>query len=109
MGGIALVAGDTGTVLVATVRNGQDRSLVDLTGASVRLKYRIDGGALVVRPMTIATPPSSGVAQYRFGENELTAAGSGRSSFRGEIEVQDGDGHIATQLVPINLIIRAKV
>lgn len=109
MAAFALVAGDTGTVLLVTVKKNSDKQPADLTGKTVRLLYRIDGGELVTRTMEILDPPTQGKARYIFVENELTAAPAGTSKFRGEIEVEDGNGMITTQLVPMNLLIRARV
>lgn len=108
MAAIELVAGDTGTVLVATVRKSSDKSVVDLTGATVRLKYTIDGGALATKTMTV-TDAANGKAEYQFTTGELTAAADGESTMRAEVELTDSGGKVTTQLVPMNLPIRAKV
>lgn len=103
-----VVAGDTGTILKVVIKNDQDKVVVNLTGCTVRLKYRIDGGSLVTKTMTV-TDAAKGEAQYKFVASELTAAAAGKSTLRGEVEVMDGGGEVVTQLVPMNLLIRAKV
>lgn len=104
---IDLVAGDTGTMLRISLRNRGTTEPINLTGATVRLKYRIDAGVLITQVMTIADA-ATGVATYQFGSGELTAAAQG-SSLRGEVEVTDAGGKVLTQLKPMTFTIRAKV
>lgn len=103
----ALVAGDTGTVLRVTVRNQQSKGRLDLTGATVRLIWRIDGGAKQTRVMTLVDAPS-GVASYQFATGELTAIAYG-STLTAEVEVTDAGGAILTQLQLLDFKVRAKL
>lgn len=97
------VAGDTGSKLVATCKDKGTGDLIDLTGQTVRLKYRIAGGALQTKTMTVSSPSTAGKAEYLFLANELAAG-----EMVGEVEIEDGTGKIITQLDPFRLDIRAK-
>lgn len=102
-----LVANDTGTQLSITLKKRKTLQLIDLTDATVRLKWRIDGAALVTRVMTIVDA-AGGVATYQFADGELTAVPFG-STLTAEVEVTDAAGKILTGLTPIELKVRAKV
>jgi hypothetical protein len=109
MPAIDFVAGDTATKLRRTIKNGQDGSVVDLSGATVKIKWRIDGGTLVTKDMTILDA-AKGRVEYQFGAGELTAdATKGESKMRGEVMVLDALSKELTQRVPFNYIIRARV
>lgn len=99
----SFVAGDTASVLVVYCRRSDDDSIpVDLTGASVKLMWRIDGGTLVTRGMTIADA-SAGKATYEFTTSELAAG-----IMSAEVEVTTADG-ITTSLESFRFTIRARV
>lgn len=100
------VAGDQ-TLLRATFRNRQNKTLVDLTGATVRLIWRIDGGTKVTRVMTIVDAPG-GVASYQFAGDEITSIAYG-STMTAEAEVTDAGGRVLTQVKVMEFKIRAKV
>lgn len=105
-----VVAGDSGTLLRVSLSNKQTRQPVDLSGATVNLKYRIDGGPLETRAMTIVAPATSGIAEYRFASSDLVlGAGVSHGLLRYEIEVTDAGGKITTSLDIVSLTIRAKV
>lgn len=104
-----LVAGDTGTLLRVPITNRQDESAIDLTGAVVTLYWRIDGGSLQTRTMTVQTP-ADGIAEYQFATGDLVlAAGATYGTLRAEVEVTDAGGKKLTGLDPIALTIRARV
>ena len=67
-----LVAGDTNTALIVTCKRADTGAAIDLTGATVTLKWRIDGGTLATKTMTI-TDAANGIASYTFGTSELAA------------------------------------
>lgn len=100
------VAGDN-SLLRATFRSRQTKALVDLTGATIRLYWRIDGGAKQTRVMTV-TDPLSGTASYQFSSGDLTALAFG-STMIAEAEVTDAGGRVLTQLNVRTFKIRAKV
>lgn len=99
-----LVATDTGSKLVATCRDNETKTVIDLTGATVHLKYKIGTGAVQTKDMTIRTPQSAGVVEYQFLAGELTTG-----SFTGEVEITSATATVITQLEPIRLEIRAKL
>lgn len=106
-----LVAGDTGTAIRGTIKDRQTAAPVDLTGAAVKLIWRIDGGTKVERAMTIVDltqATNKGVARYQFAAGELTAVPYG-STLTAEIEVTDAGGKALTGLDPIELKVRAKI
>lgn len=99
-----LVAGDTASKLVVTCKDNATQSVIDLTGATVRLRYRIDGGALQVKTMTVQTPAANGKADYQWAGGELTAG-----TLLAEVEITDAAGKVMTSLEPIYLPVRAKL
>lgn len=101
---VEFVAGDTGSKLVVTCKDKGTGDLIDLTGATVRLKYRIAGGSLATKTMSIQSPSTSGKAEYLFLAGELTDG-----EMVGEVEITDGEGKVTTQVTPFRLAIRAKV
>lgn len=82
------VAGDTGSKLEVTCKNDADNSAINLTGATVKLKWKDSGGALQTKTMTI-TGAATGVAEYQFLTGELFA---GTTDF--EVEITDAGGKI---------------
>lgn len=104
MHSVEWVAGDTGSKLVATCKDNETQALIDLTGATVRAKYRIDGGALQTKVMTVLSPATNGKAEYLFLAGELTAG-----VMRVEIEITDGSGKVITSIEAFLLKIRGKV
>ncbi len=71
MKGPEFVAGDTGSVRRITCRNA-DGTPIDLTGASVTIRWRDSGGNVVERAMIIVSA-IDGVAEYQFAAGELYA------------------------------------
>ena len=89
------VAGDTGSKLLVTCTNREDQAAIDLDGATVNLKYKIDDGDLVTREMTNLSPTANGQAEYTFLTGELTAVAAG-CEFVGEVEISSPGGIITT-------------
>lgn len=83
------VAGDTGSKLRVTCKNDADSSVIDLTGATVKLKWKDSSGTLQTRTMTLLTPATNGQAEYLFLPGELFA---GTMDF--EVEITDAGGKI---------------
>ncbi len=98
-----LVVGDRGK-LVRTIRNAADDSLFDLTGKTVTLKYKINGGALQSKAMTVQNPGTNGRAEYQFAANDLTAG-----ELEGEIVIQEGLADQLTTLSTFHIPIRARL
>lgn len=98
-----LVSGDTGSKFIYTLLDGGTGAVIDVTGATVRLKYRIAGGSLNTKVMTIESA-TGGVVSYTFGSGDLTSG-----DFEGEIEITDSGGKVITSIPTIKLNVRAKV
>lgn len=105
---IDLVEGDTGTVLDFTVRNKQSATAIDLTGATVTLRWTIDGGTPVQQTMTLVDAPSGRVS-YQFGAGELAVPTGDKSAMRLNVVVTDSGGKVVTQTKPITYTIRKKI
>lgn len=104
MSHIDYVAGDR-TKLIRTCKDkDNDNAVIDLTGATVLLKYSIDGATLVTKTMTIQAPATAGKVEYEFTANDLTAG-----EMKGAVEVTDSASKVFTQLDPFTRTIRAKL
>lgn len=91
-----LVAGDGASVLRVTVRDSQTQAPLDLTGKPVILRYKLGGGAVVEKNMTVLDQVNApGQAEYAFLVADLPAAGTL------EYEVRLNDG-LPTQLTSID-------
>lgn len=75
---------------------------LDLAGATVTLKYRVDGGTLATKTMTV-TDPTNGVATYTFGTGDLTAG-----IMVAEVEVTSA-GKVTSSIEAMRFTVRAKV
>lgn len=97
----SFVAGDTGSVLRVTCTNDSDDSAIDLTGATVVVKWRDSLGALQTKTMTIVTA-ASGIAEYNFAASELFSP-----SMSFEIQVTDASAKVIRSLSLIDVSVRA--
>lgn len=71
-----LVAGDGGTTLRVTVRNAATGEAMDLSGRTVTLRYRLNGGDLIAKFMDVLDQAVlTGKAQYQFDANDIPHAG----------------------------------
>lgn len=93
MSSYQFVAGDTGSKLRVTCKNDSDNTVIDLTDATVKLKWKDSSGTLQSKTMTIISPATNGIAEYQFASGELY---SGTMSF--EIEITDAGGKIIKSL-----------
>jgi len=104
-----LVKGDSGSVLEVLCNDDATNSPIDLTGMTVELKYRIAGGALKTRTMTIVTPQAGadkGKATYQFtAADDLYASGE----FVGDVRVIDGSSRPITNLDQIKMMVREPI
>lgn len=66
----ALVEGDTGSVLQITCKD-QNGNVIDLSGATVILKWRDQLNALQQQAMSIISPATNGQIKYQFGAGEI--------------------------------------
>jgi hypothetical protein len=97
-----LVAGDTASVLTVTCTDKGPATVIDLTGATVQLRFRLNGGARTDVSMTIPAPATDGIATYQFGAGELSVG-----QFAGEVVITDAVGTIKKILDIIRLTVRA--
>ena len=84
-----LVKNDTGRKLQVTLQD--DGAAVNLTGATLKLHYRIAGGTVKTAAMTV-TDAVNGVAEYQFATGDLDAGGT----FDYEVQVTDSGSKITT-------------
>lgn len=86
------VAGDTGSKLEVTCINDDTGAVINLTGSTVKLKWKNTAGVLQIKTMTI-TSAVGGVAEYQFLTGELF---SGTMNF--EVEITDSSSKIIRSL-----------
>ena len=101
---IVLISGDTGSKLVVTCKDNETQATIDLTGATVKLRFSIDGAAVAEKTMTIQTPATAGKAEYQFLSADLVAG-----TMQAEVQITDAGGKIITSLEPFILQIRARL
>lgn len=102
------VEGDTGSVVDYTVVNRQTKTPIDLAGASVVVRWTINGGAPVQQSMTIVDA-SSGRVSYQFGAGELAVPTGTESAMRLNVVVTDAGGKVLTQRTALTYKIRKKI
>ena len=99
-----LVAGDGGSVLHATVRDNVTHALVDLSAKTVKVRYSLNGAAVVEKTMTARNQATNkGEADYQFLPADLTAAGE----LIGEICLQKGLSDQLTTVDTFLLVVRS--
>jgi len=95
------VSGDTGSTLRVTCLNDDDSAIINITGATVVLRWlNPTTNAYIEKTMTLITP-LSGIADYQFLAGELIAP-----SMAFEVRITDGSGKIIRSLNPINVDVR---
>lgn len=97
-----LVAGDRGSVLVVTVKDADTDTVMNLTGKTVKLRYKINGGTVTVKTMTAQVPETNGKAEYQFEAADLVAG-----DFEGEVRLQDGLADQLTSVTTFHRSVRA--
>ena len=100
---IDFVENDTGSVLLVTCKT-KAGGIIDLTGASVALKYRIDGGTLQTKTMTINPPATAGIVQYQFLAGELIAG-----EMIEAVEITNSASKVISELCTVTHTIRGKL
>src|SRR5258706_6898122 len=68
------VVADGNSTLVATILQ-RDGNVKDLTGHTVQLKYRIGQTPYTAKNMTVRSPTSGGVVEYKFAPADLANEG----------------------------------
>ena len=91
---IKLVQGDTKPTLVCTLTDSGSGDAINITGATVRLKFR-QVGSTSLRDTIIGTVTSGegGVVSFSWGSDALDGPAG---DYEGEIEITFGDGSIQT-------------
>lgn len=99
-----LVAGDGGSLLRVTLTDHTTHEVLDLTGKTVQIRYKLNGGALQTRVMTpLDQATLKGQAQYQFLPADLTGPGE----LKGEVRLQHGLTDQLTTVHPFHLLVRA--
>jgi len=83
---MSFVSGDTGSKLEVTCKDDDTGQVINLHGATVKLKWFDDAGALQTKTMTI-THPVTGIAEYQFLAAELI-----QTQMEFEVEIVDSGG-----------------
>ena len=94
---------DKGLILILTIKDNKTQAAVNLTGATVLLRWKLGTGAVTESALTI-TDAVNGVVQYQFS---IPFAESG--SLQYEAVVNDATGNIYTNLAIQKFAIRAKL
>lgn len=97
------VTGDTGSTLQVTCKDRDSGAIIDLTGATVRLRWKDAADVTVTKVMTV-TAPLTGVAKYTFGTGELIAP-----RMRMEVEITDSSAKVITTLSTIDVLVREQI
>lgn len=103
-----LVKDDVGTQIKATLTRDDDNSAVDLTGATVVMRFRAKGSSTVLFTLTSITTSdddkSNGIAIFQFGNGNLNLA---EGKYEGEIEATLASGEVGTVYEIVDFFIRA--
>ena len=103
-----LVSGDTAPQIKATITRFDDGSVVDMSGATVRLYFRKKGTTTVLFTMTAANTDdlANGIAVFSFASTDLQNRAAG--NYEGEIEITyNSNGTKETIFEILNFVIRA--
>ena len=104
-----LVEDDTGTVVEYTLVNKKTKAPIDLSGATVVLRWTINGGPAVVQQTMTILDAAAGRVSYQFGAGELAVPAGTDSAMRLNVKVTDAGGKVLTQLKPMTYKIRKKI
>ena len=103
-----LVKDDIGTQLKAVLTREDDGSAVNLTDATVRLKFRARGSSTVLFTLTsITTSPTdieNGIAVFQFAEGNLDLD---EGKYEAEIETTFTSGAVETVFEKLEFYVRA--
>lgn len=101
-----LVAGDASSVLRVTVLDSETNEPMDLSGRSVMLRYKLSGGTVVEKTMTVLDQINQrGKAEYEFQPADLTAAGL----LEYEVRLDDGTANQLTSIDTGQLAVRSEL
>jgi len=100
---VQFVENDTGSVLEITATDDVTGVVINLTGSTVKLRYKIKTALAVEKTMTIDAVPTTGKATYQFLAGELSPG-----PFRGEVEITGAGGDVTTSLTDIEFNIKPR-
>lgn len=86
MASLQIVAGDTLPRLVVRVRDRMTNEIIDITGCTGKINYRVNGGAVQSRNMVGLDPPAEGRFAY-----QIQAADFARGIAEAQVEVTTSD------------------
>lgn len=98
---MSFVSGDTGSKLEVTCKNDDTGLVIDLTGSTVKLKWRDAANVLQTKTMTITDAPG-GIVEYQFLADELIAP-----QMKFEVEITDTVGKVLHNIELIRESVRA--
>lgn len=103
-----IVKNDTAPQVQATITKSYDGSVVDLTGASVRLKFRKKGSTTTLFTLTGFNVPTTnfakGIVLFLFGTSNLDIESG---YYEGEVEITYDNGTVDTVYEILNFKLRA--
>jgi hypothetical protein len=102
-----LVKDDTATAIQATLTRAHDGSVIDCTGATVRLKFRAKGATTTLFTLTatdVGTNLQNGIAVFQFGAGNLDRA---EGFYEGEVEITFSDSTVETVYETLEFYLRA--
>ncbi len=100
---VDMVTGDTGTKYKITATDDQTGAVINLTGATVRLRWEDETGTVQTRVMTILVA-TAGTAEYQFLAGEIISG-----TMRFETEITDSSGYVISSLDLTSLVVREEM
>jgi hypothetical protein len=98
-----LVTGDTGSRLKWTLKDRATGNPIDLTGATVRIRWRGNDGVVVTKTATLFDA-ENGVISYQFQTGDIIAP-----KMAIEVEITDAAGKVNTSLDLTELTVREEL
>lgn len=101
-----LVQSDVGTQIKATITREDDGTVIDLSDATVRLKFRKKGNSTVLSTLTsiaLSSDKTNGIAIFEFEDGDLDID---PGNYEGEIEATFTDGRIESVYEILEFFIR---
>mgnify|MGYP003115726311 FL=1 len=103
-----IVKNDTAPQVQATITKSYDGSVVDLTGASVKLKFRKKGSTTTLFTRNGLNVPTTnfakGIVLFLFGASDLDIDSG---FYEGEVEITYANGTVDTVYEVLNFKLRA--
>ena len=95
---------DTGSILEVTCKDDSTGAVIDLTGSTVTLRFKIAGGLLLTKTMALDAEPTTGKATYKFLAGELDPG-----KFLGDVTITDSGGETISSLENIVEEVKARL